>query len=73
MGTRTPLLVNLSVPDGAVLAARGLLLVGLDVIGDCLTEINVTTPTGFQEITNQTGCNVPGLFIDALEAAVAAA
>jgi glutathione synthase len=57
---------------GPVLAARGLLLVGLDIIGDCLTEINVTSPTGFQEITNQTGCNVPGLFIDALEAAVAA-
>jgi glutathione synthase len=55
-----------------VLAARGLLLVGLDVIGDCLTEINVTSPTGFQEITNQTGCNVAGLFIDALEAAIAA-
>jgi glutathione synthase len=55
-----------------VLAARGLLLVGLDVIGDCLTEINVTSPTGFQEISNQSGCNVPGLFIDALEAAVAA-
>ncbi len=55
-----------------VLAARGLLLVGLDVIGDCLTEINVTSPTGFQEITNQTGCNVPALFIDALEAAAGA-
>ncbi|MDZ5460678.1 glutathione synthase [Azohydromonas lata] len=55
-----------------VLAARGLLLVGLDVIGDCLTEINVTSPTGFQEISNQTGLNVPGLFVDALEAAVAA-
>ena len=36
---------------GPVLAARGLLLVGLDVIGDSLTEINVTSPTGFQEIT----------------------
>ena len=34
-----------------MLAARGLLLVGLDVIGDCLTEINVTSPTCFQEIT----------------------
>jgi glutathione synthase len=56
-----------------VLAARGLLLVGLDVIGDCLTEINVTSPTGFQEIMNQTGCNVPGLFIDALEAAIGTA
>jgi glutathione synthase len=43
---------------GPVLAARGLLLVGLDVIGDCLTEINVTSPTCFQEIFDQTGCDV---------------
>jgi glutathione synthase len=55
---------------GPVLAARGLLLVGLDVIGDCLTEINVTSPTCFQEIFDQTGCDVAALFIDALEAAV---
>jgi glutathione synthase len=55
---------------GPVLAARGLLLVGLDVIGDCLTEINVTSPTCFQEITQQTGFDVPKMFIDALEAAV---
>ena len=53
---------------GPVLAARGLLLVGLDVIGDCLTEINVTSPTCFQEIFDQTGCDVAALFIDALEA-----
>jgi len=50
-----------------VLLSRGLLLVGLDVIGDYLTEINVTSPTCFQEITQQTGVNVAGLFIDALE------
>ncbi|MBT0570490.1 glutathione synthase [Curvibacter sp. CHRR-16] len=49
------------------LAARGLLLVGLDIIGDKLTEINVTSPTCFQEITQQTDCNVAQLFIDALE------
>ncbi len=55
---------------GPVLAARGLLLVGLDVIGDCLTEINVTSPTCFQEIFDQTGCDVAALFVDALEAAV---
>ena len=55
---------------GPVLAARGLLLVGLDVIGDCLTEVNVTSPTCFQEIFDQTGCNVAALFVDALEAAV---
>jgi len=52
---------------GPVLAKRGLLLVGLDVIGDCLTEINVTSPTGFQEITQQSGVDVAKLFVDALE------
>ena len=56
---------------GPILAARGLLLVGLDVIGDSLTEINVTSPTCFQEISDQTGCNVAALFVDALEAALA--
>jgi glutathione synthase len=56
---------------GPVLAARGLLLVGLDVIGDCLTEINVTSPTCFQEIFDQTGCDVAALFVDALEQALA--
>ncbi|WP_342052923.1 MULTISPECIES: glutathione synthase [unclassified Cupriavidus] len=50
---------------------QGLLLVGLDVIGDYLTEVNVTSPTCFQEITQQTGFDVAGMFIDALEAAVA--
>ena len=52
------------------LAARGLLLVGLDVIGESLTEVNVTSPTCFQEITQQTGVDVAGLFIEALERAV---
>ena len=56
---------------GPVLAARGLLLVGLDVIGDCVTEINVTSPTGFQEIAKQTGFDVAKVFVDALEAALA--
>ncbi len=56
---------------GPVLAARGLLLVGLDVIGGHLTEINVTSPTCFQEITEQAGCDVAALFQDALEAALA--
>jgi glutathione synthase len=55
---------------GPILAARGLLLVGLDVIGDSLTEINVTSPTCFQEITDQTGFDVAAMFVDALEAAV---
>ncbi len=52
---------------GPLLAARGLLLVGLDVIGACLTEVNVTSPTCFQEITDQSGFDVAAMFIDALE------
>jgi glutathione synthase len=58
---------------GARLAPRGLLLVGLDVIGGSLTEINVTSPTCFQEITQQTGFDVPAMFVDALEQALASA
>jgi glutathione synthase len=57
---------------GPVLAARGLLLVGLDIIGDSLTEINVTSPTGFAEITQQSGFDVARRFVDALEAALRA-
>ena len=56
---------------GARLAARGLLLIGVDAIGDYLTEINVTSPTCFVEITEQSGFNVAAMFMDALEAAVA--
>ena len=56
---------------GPVLAARGLLLAGIDVIGDCITEINVTSPTCFQEIFDQTGFDVAAMFIDALEAVLA--
>jgi glutathione synthase len=56
---------------GPTLNARGLLLVGLDIIGDYLTEINVTSPTCFQEITQQTGFDVPKMFVDALEKAAA--
>ena len=52
------------------LAARGLLLVGLDVIGNYMTEVNVTSPTCFQEIKQQTGFDVASLFIDAVEKAI---
>ncbi len=51
------------------LMSRGLLLVGLDVIGNYLTEVNVTSPTCFREITDQSGFNVAAMFMDALEAA----
>ena len=50
-----------------ILSSRGLFLVGLDVIGDCLTEINVTSPTCFREIATQTGFDVAGLYIEGLE------
>ena len=56
---------------GPILQSRGLLLAGVDVIGDYVTEINVTSPTCFQEIQQQTGCDVAALFIDALEEACA--
>ena len=52
---------------GPALADRGLLLVGLDVIGDYLTEINVTSPTCFVEIKRETGFNVAVMFVEALE------
>jgi glutathione synthase len=52
---------------GPVLKQAGLFLVGLDVIGDCLTEVNVTSPTGMQEIMAQTGFDVAGMLVDALE------
>jgi glutathione synthase len=57
---------------GPRLAAQGLLLIGIDVIGDWLTEINVTSPTCFQEITKQTGFNVAGMMLDTLEKALQA-
>jgi len=52
---------------GPLLMSRGLLLVGLDVIGQFLTEVNVTSPTCFQEIMDQTGFDVAAMFMDALE------
>jgi glutathione synthase len=55
---------------GPKLVERGLLLVGLDVIGDFVTEVNVTSPTCFVEITEQTGFDVGARFVQALEAAV---
>ncbi|MEO5732520.1 MAG: glutathione synthase [Rubrivivax sp.] len=55
---------------GPVLATRGLLLVGLDIIGSSVTEINVTSPTGFQEISDQTGFDVAAMHQDALERAL---
>ena len=55
---------------GPTLHQRGLLLVGLDVIGSTLTEVNVTSPTCFREITDQTGFDVAACFIDAVSASL---
>ncbi len=52
---------------GKTLKQEGLFLVGLDVIGDSLTEINVTSPTGMVEIAKQTSCKPAQVFLDALE------
>src|SRR5690606_23998528 len=58
---------------GRKLSGRGLLLIGLDMIGDYITEINVTSPTCFVEITEQTGFDVGARFAEALEEAAGAA
>jgi len=53
-----------------ILNQRGLFLVGLDLIGGYLTEINVTSPTCFVEITDQSGFDVPQFWLKALEKAL---
>lgn len=62
---------DIAVAVGARLRGRGLLLLGLDVIGDHLTEINVTSPTGFREIQDQTGDPIGMTFIETLERVLA--
>ncbi len=52
---------------GPELRRRGLLFVGLDVIGDYLTEINVTSPTCVRELDAQFGLNIAGQLFDAIE------
>jgi glutathione synthase len=57
---------------GPELAARGMLFVGLDVIGGFVTEINVTSPTGVREIDKAFGTDIAGSFIDAVDRRLAA-
>lgn len=57
---------------GPTLAARGMLFVGLDIIGDYVTEINVTSPTGIREIDKQFGTDIAGLLMDAIARRLAA-
>lgn len=58
---------------GPEMRARGMLFVGLDVIGDYMTELNVTSPTCIRELDEQFGLNIAGLLFDAIEARLAAA
>jgi glutathione synthase len=57
---------------GPALAAKGMLFVGLDVIGGFVTEINVTSPTGIRELEKQFPLHIGDLFISALERQLAA-
>jgi glutathione synthase len=52
---------------GPELVRRGMLFVGLDVIGDWLTEVNVTSPTCIRELDAQFGLNIAGLMFEAIE------
>ncbi len=58
---------------GPEMKRRGMLFVGLDVIGDYLTEVNVTSPTCIRELDAQFGINIAGMLFDAIEARLAAA
>jgi len=52
---------------GPMLQARGQILVGIDVIGDKMTEINITSPTGVQELKRFSGIDAASLSWDAIE------
>ena len=54
---------------GPALRERGFIFVGIDVIGDYMTEINVTSPTGIREVKRFGGADIAALFWDAVEAA----
>ena len=58
---------------GPELKRRGFIFVGIDVIGDYLTEINVTSPTGIREVKRFGGADIAALFWDAVEGKVAQA
>ncbi len=52
---------------GPILKKRGIIFAGLDVIGDYLTEVNVTSPTGIRELDRQYGIDIAGMLIEAIE------
>ena len=53
---------------GPEMKRRGMLFVGLDVIGDWMTELNVTSPTGVRELDKQFGLNIAARLLDVIEA-----
>lgn len=63
----TPRDLEIATTIGKTLKQEGLFLVGLDIIGEYLTEINVTSPTGMVEIATQTPCKPAYVFMQALE------
>jgi glutathione synthase len=58
---------------GPKLRAAGMIFVGLDVIGDYVTEINVTSPTGIRELNKKHGVDIGGMLVDAIERTLGAA
>jgi glutathione synthase len=58
---------------GPKLKAAGMLFVGLDVIGDYVTEINVTSPTGIRELNKKHGVDIGGMLVDAIHSTLSAA
>lgn len=68
----TPRDIEICEAIGPMLKERGLIFVGIDVIGDWLTEINVTSPTGLQELERFDGINPAGLLWDCIESRLSA-
>jgi glutathione synthase len=56
---------------GPIMKKKGLIFAGLDVIGDFMTEVNVTSPTGIRELDNMYDLNIAGMLFDVLEARLA--
>ena len=69
----TPRDLEICATIGPVLREKGQVFVGIDVIGDWLTEINVTSPTGLQEVARFDGIDLSAMIWDAIERRAAAA
>ena len=67
----TPRDVEICERVGAELAVRGVAFAGLDIIGDCLTEVNITSPTGIREIQKLAGVDAAAMLFDSLLARLA--